>query len=285
MIRASALVAGWLILFTTTARAGTAIVAASADAELRSFDPDTNHGAGTTVISGKLGIGAGGEVRRAVIAFDLVDTVPPGSVVSAATVTVNVVMQPQVPPDTTFQLRRVLKSWAQSTVTWNAPWDASGASGAADVSGTVSSSVLVSGLGLRTFNSTPQLVADVQAWVNDPESNFGWLLISQDEVSLRTARHFGASENPGAAAVLTIEYTASEPPPSAPLISNARLVGTDVGFEFAAEAGRTYSVEFAGDIAGGWAVLTNVPAPIMATTIEVLDPLTTSNRFYRVRTP
>ena len=51
------------------------------------------------------------------------------------------------------------------------------------------------------------LVADVQAWINNPSSNFGWLLISENEVSPETARRFGAREDPTHAPVLTISYS------------------------------------------------------------------------------
>jgi hypothetical protein len=37
-----------------------------------------------------------------------------------------------------------------------------------------------------TWASTPQLVADVQGWVNNPSTNFGWELINADETDPRT---------------------------------------------------------------------------------------------------
>jgi hypothetical protein len=44
----------------------------------------------------------------------------------------------------------------------------------------------------------------VQSWLDT--ANYGWLLMSDDEVTNRTARRFGSKEG-GTAASLTVEYT------------------------------------------------------------------------------
>ena len=54
-------------------------------------------------------------------------------------------------------------------------------------------------------------MADVQAWVNTPGNNAGWLLISEDEVTAKTARHFATREDANNAPVLTVVFTL--PPP------------------------------------------------------------------------
>ena len=46
----------------------------------------------------------------------------------------------------------------------------------------------VSGRTNYTFVSTSNLVADVQFWLDNTNSNFGWILISQDEATASTAR-------------------------------------------------------------------------------------------------
>jgi hypothetical protein len=46
--------------------------------------------------------------------------------------------------------------------------------------------------GLYTFAS-PELVADVQDWVTNPTSNFGWVLIGEEDV-MQTARKFASRE-------------------------------------------------------------------------------------------
>jgi len=100
-------------------------------------------------------------------------------------------------------------------VSWNSrlgagtPWQVPGATGSADSVSTPSSFVAVGSANFTdyTFSSMAGLVADVQGWINNPSSNFGWLLISEDEVTPQTARRFGAREDPVHPPVLTISYS------------------------------------------------------------------------------
>jgi hypothetical protein len=50
------------------------------------------------------------------------------------------------------------------------------------------------------------MAADVQSWLGT--ANHGWLLLSDDEGTIRTARRFGSKEG-GTGARLTVEYTTS----------------------------------------------------------------------------
>ena len=52
------------------------------------------------------------------------------------------------------------------------------------------------------------MVADVQAWLDEPAGNFGWL-IKADESMLATARRYDSRENlePAYRPALTVEYT------------------------------------------------------------------------------
>jgi hypothetical protein len=207
-----AVVAGNLM---TRALATTVTLTPVADSEIRQFSPDNNYGGLTSMVSGAVGNnpGANHEKRRGVLRFDL-SQVPAGAVVNSASLKVTVVRVPLTPVNSNFDLRRLLQPWNEGEVTWNshlagAPWQTPGATGAADSVGTPSSVVFVTGLGGYTFASSGGLVGDVQAWVNDPTSNNGWLLISEDEISLRTARHFGTREDPANAPVLTVDFTVS----------------------------------------------------------------------------
>ncbi len=145
--------------------------------------------------------------------------------------------------------------------------------------------MFVSGLGAYVFPSTAGLVSDVQGWVNNPGSNAGWLLISEGEGTPKTARLFATREDTANAPVLTIQYTLSAPP-AQPVIAQPIVSGDQFLFSFNAESNRTYAVEFNDSISsGGWLTLTNIPAQQSAAVIPVADFLTSSNRFYRIRTP
>jgi hypothetical protein len=50
------------------------------------------------------------------------------------------------------------------------------------------------------------LVADVQLWLDQPGSNFGWMLLCQSEGTAFSARRFGSRENPFTTPALAIEF-------------------------------------------------------------------------------
>jgi len=56
-----------------------------ADSELRQFNPDGNFGGDASMVSGALGERANGEVRRAVVRFDLAGQIPAGAIINSVT--------------------------------------------------------------------------------------------------------------------------------------------------------------------------------------------------------
>jgi len=80
-----------------------------------------------------------------------------------------------------------------------------------DFSAIVSASQSVGPVGQYTWSSA-QMVADVQSWVNDPVSNFGWLVLG-DESAAGTTKRFDTRES-ASPPVLTIQYISA--PRSAP---------------------------------------------------------------------
>jgi hypothetical protein len=80
-----------------------------------------------------------------------------------------------------------------------------------DFSGTVSASQSVGAVGVYTWSSS-QMRADVQSWLDDPASNFGWLVLS-DESEILTAKRFDTRES-ASPPVLTIIYRPAGPRPT-----------------------------------------------------------------------
>jgi hypothetical protein len=75
-----------------------------------------------------------------------------------------------------------------------------------DFQPTASASTQVGSTGLYQWSSE-QMTADVQAWVNDGATNFGWILVG-DESASKTAKRFDTKESDsGIKPVLTIEFT------------------------------------------------------------------------------
>ena len=181
----------------------------------------TSNGAGQFLFAG---VTNGGEIRRAVIAFDVVGAIPSGSTITSVNLTLQ--MSRTQAGSETVQLHKLLADWGQGTsdtfgtegsgttatsgdATWvhrffdTDTWQTPGG----DFPPTVSASALVSGIASYTWNSTTQLVADVQGWLDTPSGNFGWVL-QGNESRIQTAKRFDSMENGTEAnrPVLTIEF-------------------------------------------------------------------------------
>ena len=84
---------------------------------------------------------------------------------------------------------------------------------------------------------------------------------------------------------MTVTYSVPAAPAS-PVISGVTVATGQLSFSFNAEADLTYAVEFTDSLSPtNWTTLTNYSASPVATNFVATDPLTSSNRFYRVRTP
>src|SRR4051812_10511092 len=199
-------------LSLTSAWADSVSVTAVADAFIEQNAPDANAVAPFPgFISGGVGVFGQFDVRRGLFRFDL-SSIPAGATINSAVLRLTVVKSPaNGPANSIFEVRKILQNWGEFDVTWNSrlpgtSWESAGASGAGDVDGLASSSTLVLLNGTYDFNSTSELVADVLGWVNNPASNFGWLLISENEFTPRTARLFGDHES-GTGPLLLVDYT------------------------------------------------------------------------------
>lgn len=191
------------------------------DNTLYEYDPaegDHSNGAGLHFFAGE---NAMGELRRGVLAFDIAGTIPAGSTITAVSLTMNMSMTPA--GTKTIELHTLLADWGEGTshapqgegdgapatpndATWRHRffdtifWTNEGG----DFSAIVSASQSVGGTGQYTWSST-QMVADVQAWVDNPASNFGWLVLG-DETTIATAKRFDTRES-ASPPILTIQYT------------------------------------------------------------------------------
>jgi hypothetical protein len=237
LLHASWALAG-LVVLSDLAPAQTVQLTTSKDNTL--FQPDLagDSGIGPQVFAGRVGgFGGGVGLRRGVLAFDVAGSVPAGATVTGATLTLQCSHVPIADASNTRtqRIRRATANWGEGTsdagvnggtgaaptagdATWNHtfyPGSLWGSPGG-DFSATVSSSVGVTGTGSYVFPSTPQLVADVQDMLDNPGTNFGWVL-SGEEVTAGTARAFDSREAPtyplfnGVAPVLEVTYSASVP--------------------------------------------------------------------------
>jgi hypothetical protein len=228
------------VMWIDSAFAGVATMTPSKDNTLyESATGALSNGAGQFLFVGRTNQKNG--IRRALIAFDVASTLPAGAKIRSAQLTLT--MSQTIAGPESVALHRVSADWGEGTsdaqimgggggtaaTTGDATWlhrffstdlwtNVGG-----DFVASVSASISISGNGDYTWGSTPAMVADVQGWLDDPTSNFGWLL-QGDEQSAGTAKRFNTRENTDATSVpeLTIEF--DPPRPAAPALSSLSLL-------------------------------------------------------------
>jgi hypothetical protein len=188
------------------------------------YESATGHlsnGAGIHFLAGVNGFG---DRRRGLLRFNIADVVPVGSIIT--NVSLRLHMSRTAAASEPVALHRVLTSWNEGPT--NAPgqegsggivqpgdatwlhthysdqfWGAPGG----DFDPDPSSVIPIIGIGFYTWNSTPQLVSNIQNWLDQPLTNHGWILLG-NESSDATAKRFDSREIADSAArpVLTIQY-------------------------------------------------------------------------------
>ncbi len=93
-----------------------------------------------------------------------------------------------------------------------------------DFSSTISATTSITGVGPFTWTSA-QMVADVQAWVDNPSLNFGWI-VRDAETVVRQAARFASRENPNSQLrpTLTVTFTPI-PEPTALVLAGFGMIG------------------------------------------------------------
>ena len=205
-------------------------------------------GAAYNFYCGRTGTNGGGTLRRGLLRFDLA-SIPVGSTVTS--VSLRLYMSQTSGGASNCGLHRVQQAWGEGTsfafggggtlpepndVTWThrvwptLQWSVPGGS----YVGTASAVRSVNGAGTYTWASTAALVADVQGWVNDRESNFGWAVVG-DEVTLNSAKKFEARESgtPAYRPTLVVNYVPAAAIPG-DVNGDGKVNGADIGVLLAA---------------------------------------------------
>jgi hypothetical protein len=266
------------------------ILTPAADTSLFESLPAYNLGAGS-LVSGT--IGNGGR-SRALIQFDIAANLPADAVIGSAALTLTVVRTPPSGSRTNsnFDLHRLLQPWGEgnksgnlgqladtgeATWTWRFYptdlWSVPGAAAPDDFAAAVSSTQYIAGLGSYDFTNLAQ---DVQFWLTNSPGNFGWILISEDETTLRTAQRFGSREDPINSPTLLVFYLVP------PRILSSGISSNQFHIHFHGDAGMAYTVERRDALSSPWTTLTNLPPQTVSGDVDVFDRLRSGSHFYRV---
>jgi hypothetical protein len=184
------------------------------------------NGSGSFLFTGRSDTQNDSAERRALLAFPVAGSIPSGSTITA--VSLNLTMSRTKGGAQTVGLHRLVEDWsegpsdpsgqegggttaADGDATWThreTPgilWSTPGGSFAPSASATLQ----VADEGNYSFASTPDLVADVQAWLDDPSNNSGWALVIASP-STGAAKRFNSRENSSGRPRLTVTYEGDE---------------------------------------------------------------------------
>jgi hypothetical protein len=175
---------------------------------------EVSNGAGSYLFAGRTGIDAGTTLRRALLQFDLSANLPADIEIVFAQLSVYQSKAAPDSPPVSMGLHRVLQAWgegasnafgAEGQGIWAEPgdatwhhrffpdvlWDAAGGS----YESTASAKTTVDELQQHyTWSCNDGLLADLNDWLNNPEMNFGWLIVG-GEAAAKNAHRFDSREN------------------------------------------------------------------------------------------
>ncbi|MFB3077654.1 MAG: Calx-beta domain-containing protein, partial [Lysobacterales bacterium] len=122
-----------------------------------------------------------------------VTSIPPGSIIELADITVNVTNK----SGDDYEFYQMLRPWVEDEATWDdyasgQSWQVPGADGTADRGATVLGSILASSTGTKTVSLNAAGIAVVQSWVNSPSSNHGFIVL--DYISASNGINFSSRE-------------------------------------------------------------------------------------------
>ena len=176
-------------------------------------------------------------IKRTLLDFDVAAAVPAGATINSVTLTMYCYRN-RNGATTNVELHKLLADWGEGTsnagkssgagqgapaTTNDATWlrsfynTASWTNPGGDFSSTISGSTSVAGpngTGSHTWASTAQMVADVQNWLDNPSTNFGWLLKASETANTSHAFYSREWTTASQRPTLTIDYTEAAAAPT-----------------------------------------------------------------------
>ncbi|MCY2961257.1 MAG: DNRLRE domain-containing protein [Planctomycetota bacterium] len=197
-----------LFVLTPAATASEVILGANRDNTLYGESGSESNGAGSHFFAGTTGMG---QVRRAVLRFDVAAGIPAGSTITDVELTLY--MSKTNAGVREVRLHRVLADWGEGTsnagsgegagtaaTTNDATWTRrffpgiSWTTPGGDFNPVASATKAIDQIGYYKWTGAG-LVADVQAMLVSPAANFGWLLQNENEADTPTAKRFDSRQN------------------------------------------------------------------------------------------
>ena len=258
-----------------------------------------SNGAGEHFFAGRT---SAGRLRRGLLAFNIASSLPAAANILTVTLDLNMSKTNFGSGSEPVSLHRLTAAWGEGVsnagsnegqgtlaapgdATWihtffmTSTWTNTGG----DFTPSESATTAVDGVGHYQWQ-TAQMAADVQAWLNHPVSNHGWILLGNESTSLTTKR-FDTHENPTPAnrPLLTIQYCLSPV-----TVQNANDSGSGSLRQAIADVCPGGIVDFDASLSGGTVVLSSTLALTKPLSIVSSIPITVSGnnnvRVFRAQT-
>ncbi len=203
----------------------TVVLTASKDNTLyQTTDGSLSNGAGVHLFAGSTNRR---ELRRALLAFDVASQIPPGSQITRVVLTLHVSQTISGPES--MELHRVATDWGQGSSNAGSSRDGTGAASrpgdatwihtffsdrrwskpGGDFAAITDARVDVDGIGDSVWESSPAMIARVQGWIDQPSTNFGWIVIGNESTAATTKRFDSREISPNATRpTLTVDFVA-----------------------------------------------------------------------------
>jgi hypothetical protein len=241
----------------THGECATVVLSAAADASIFQNNVNNASGGGNGLFSGA---NTSGFPRRALISFDVSGRLPVGATIESVELTLVLgdVSGAGARPLVDIAVHRVLASWGEAAtqqqtppndnfsgigqgspalegdVTWNARffsatapilWSTPGGdfNSVASTSASIPTALNTS----YTFPSSSEMVSDVQSWLDNPASNYGWLLKGVNETLTSSLRGFYSSDVATASFHPQLNIMFSAPSPAADFNGDGKVDGAD----------------------------------------------------------
>ncbi len=172
-------------------------------------ESNKSNGGGQYLFTGRTAPQNAGALRRALLQFNLASVIPAGSTIQLANLTLR--MNKSIAGAEDVRLHRLLADWGEATsnasgeegtgavarngdVTWqhrffsNDRWQTEGG----DFVLTASATTSVNRSGNYDWTGS-EMVTDAQSWIDSPDSNFGWILITR-ETGSESAKRFDSRD-------------------------------------------------------------------------------------------
>jgi hypothetical protein len=221
------LVYAFISLFNVCSAQTTIMFTPSKDNSI--YSENTNSNAEGNLYAGRAGATAGGATRRALLRFDLT-SIPAGATIISASLNLTK-NKGGASTSNPSNLHKLSADWGEGTSNED-PGTGMGAGGGIGAAATTNDATWIHRFFMTStwmvtggdFVSTPSastvvnltqgqytwsgagLVTDAQSWIDNPPSNFGWILRGDESITSSSAR-FNSKESPTGKPTLTIQYT------------------------------------------------------------------------------